>query len=294
MVQMKKSSIQLLLPTLSDHRKTLTTLLTGLLLMLSQPALGGNTALKVNENAALDAADQAFRTLRYEEADSLYNTMLQNGKETADLYWKLARLNISIAESYEPDETARRMPYYAKAVECAQKSVQLDPNNASAHTWLAAALALKADKIGSKEKVRRAAEIKKELHRALELNPHDDVAWSMLGSYNYQVSKIGWFSRMVGNAVIGGMPEGNRLEAEKDFKKAITLNPRVIRHYHELALIYLEENRKQEALNILRAAVTKPVLMKSDTRRLKEIKLLIAKLTKELEEPRVSNEFNSF
>ena len=282
MVQMKKTPIQLFLPTSSGSRKTLTTLLTAFLL-LSQPALGANTATKPNENAALDAADQAFRSLRYEEADSLYIAMLQSGKESADLYWKLARLNISIAESYEPSETARRMPYYAKAVEYAQKSVQLDGNNASAHTWLAAALALKADKIGSKEKVRRAAEIKKELDRALELNPHDDVAWSMLGSYNYQVSKSGWFSRMVGNTFIGGMPEGNRLEAEKNFKKAITLNPRVIRHYHELALIYIDEGKKQEALNILRVAVTKPVLMKSDLRRLNEIKRLIARLAKELE-----------
>ncbi|NTW53366.1 MAG: hypothetical protein HGB15_01085 [Chlorobaculum sp.] len=278
---MKKSPIQLFLLTSSGSRKTLTTLLTALLL-LSQPAMGANTATKPNENAALDTADQAFKSLHYEEADSLYNTMLQCGKETADLYWKLARLNIGIAESFEPNETAKRMPYYAKAVEYAQKSVQLDGNSASAHTWLAAALALKADKIGSKEKVRRAAEIKKELDRALELNPHDDVAWSMLGSYNYQVSKIGWFSRMVGNTFIGGMPEGNRLEAEKDFKKAISLNPRVIRHYHELGLIYLEESRKQEALNILRIAETKPVLMKSDVRRLKEIRQLIAKLTKEL------------
>lgn len=281
---MKKSPIQLLLPTLSDHRKPLTTLFAGLLLMLSQPALGANTATKPNENAVLDAADQAFRSLHYEEADSLYSAMLQSGKETADLYWKLARLNISIAESYEPSDTARRMPYYAKAVEYAQKSVQLDGNNASAHTWLAAALALKADKIGSKEKVRRAAEIKKELDKALELNPHDDVAWSMLGSYNYQVSKIGWFSRMVGNTFIGGMPEGNRLEAEKDFKKAITLNPRVIRHYHELALIYIDEDKKQEALNILRVAVTKPVLMKSDLRRLNEIRRLITRLSRELED----------
>jgi tetratricopeptide (TPR) repeat protein len=279
---MKKTPIQLFLPTSSGSRKTLTTLLTAFLL-LSQPALGANTATKPNENAALDAADQAFRSLRYEEADSLYIAMLQSGKESADLYWKLARLNISIAESYEPSETAKKMPYYAKAVEYAQKSVQLDGNNASAHTWLAAALALKADKIGSKEKVRRAAEIKKELDRALELNPHDDVAWSMLGSYNYQVSKIGWFSRMVGNTFIGGMPEGNRLEAEKNFKKAITLNPRVIRHYHELALIYIDEGKKQEALNILRVAVTKQVLMKSDLRRLNEIKRLIARLAKELE-----------
>jgi len=170
------------------RRNVVAAILTCLLLIPTLPA-NGNAATKVYESAALDAADQAFRSLRYEEADSLYTTMLQTGQESSDLYWKLARLNISIAESIDPGESTKKMPFYSKAVDYARKSVQLDGNNASAHTWLAASLALKADKIGAKEKVNRAAEIKKELEKALELNPNDDVAWSMLGSYNYQISK---------------------------------------------------------------------------------------------------------
>jgi hypothetical protein len=59
-------------------------------------------------------------------------------------------------------------------------------------------------------------------------------------------------------------------------------SPRVIRHYHELALLYLEEERKQEALKILRLAETKPALVKCEVRRLKEIRKLITKLIKEL------------
>jgi len=265
------------------RRNVVAAILTCLLLIPTMPA-NGNAATKVYESAALDAADQAFRSLRYEEADSLYTTMLQTGQESSDLYWKLARLNISIAESIDPGESTKKMPFYSKAVDYARKSVQLDGNNASAHTWLAASLALKADKIGAKEKVNRAAEIKKELEKALELNPNDDVAWSMLGSYNYQISKIGWFNRFMGNTFVGGMPKGSREEAEKNFKKAISLNPRVIRHYHELALLYLDENRKKDALNILRIAETRPVLIKSDTRRLKEIRKLNAKLSEEVGE----------
>jgi tetratricopeptide (TPR) repeat protein len=282
MVQMKDIPIQLPLATIQYRRNVLIAILTCLLLTLSSTA-DGNAAAKVNESAALDAADKAFRSLRYEEADSLYTTMLQTGQESSDLYWKLARLNITIAESIDPGESTKRMPFYTKAVDYARKSVQLDGNNASAHTWLAASLALKADRIGAKEKMNRAAEIKKELEKALELNPNDDVAWSMLGSYNYQISKIGWFSRFMGNTFVGTMPKGSREEAEKNFKKAISLNPRVIRHYHELALLYIDEGRKKDALNILRIAETRPVLMKSDTRRLKEIRKLINRLSKEEE-----------
>lgn len=229
--------------------------------------------------APFAAADRAFMALQYEKADSLYEAMRQTHPESADLYWKLARLNISMAEAYGPKDSEHRIPLYSKAVDAARKAVAFDSTNAAAHTWLAASLAVKADKIGSKEKLARAREIKRELDRALALNPHDDVAWSILGSYYRQVSTIGWMSRFLGNTFVGKMPEGNPEAAEKAFKKAISLNPRAIRHYHELALLYIDQHRDEEALQALQAAVTKPVLMKSDTRRLEEIRELTRKLS---------------
>ncbi len=293
MVQMKASARFQLLKGLSGH---FAIMLLASLSCLALPEDGGCSApngkarqLKTtakatpvtttNKTTELAAADNAFMSLQYSVADSLYKCMLETSPENADLYWKLARLNITVAESINPSESAKRIPYYTKAVDYARKSVALDSTNANGHTWLAASLALKADKIGAKEKVKRAGEIKRELDKALALNPHDDVAWSILGSYHHQISNIGWFSRIVGSTFIGGMPEGNRKAAEHAFKKAISINPRAIRHYHELALLYIDEGRNDEALQTLHVALTKPVLMKSDVRRLEDIRALIKKLS---------------
>jgi len=254
-----------------------------LLVMLLTPR-GAGLALTDEQIATLDEADNAYMSLNYQKADSLYQSLVPFAPDSAVLYWKLTRLNISMAEAIDPDEKEQRMPFYTKAVDYGRRAVQIDSTNASAHTWLAAALAVKSDKLGSKEKLERAAVIKSELDKALALNPNDDVAWSMLGSYNFQVSNIGWFSRFMGGTFVGKMPEGSREKAEQDFKKAISLNPRVIRHYHELAKLYLEEDRDRDALNILLAAENKPVLMKSDIRRLEEIKKLIRKLKKKLDD----------
>ncbi|NTU58233.1 MAG: hypothetical protein HGB00_04850 [Chlorobiaceae bacterium] len=281
MVQMKASPECRLIKGLS-RQFTLLLLASLSLLSLTEK---GRSAVPSGKPTVLTTADNAFMALDYAAADSLYKFTLQTTPESADVYWKLARLNISIAESIPPSETAKRMPFYTKAVEYAQKSVSIDSTNASGHTWLAAAMAVKSDKIGAKEKVRRAAEIKRELDKALALNPNDDVAWSILGSYHHQISNIGWFSRLVGTAFIGGMPEGNRKAAEHAFRKAISLNPRAIRHYHELAMLYLDEGRKEEALQILHTAAKKPVLMKSDIRRLEEIRALIRKLSAESSAP---------
>jgi tetratricopeptide (TPR) repeat protein len=236
--------------------------------------------LSAAQPGSFAAADQAFVSLEYEKADSLYNEMRLSFPDNADLYWKLSRLNITMAESISPKDISRRMPYYSRAVEYARKAVAIDSTNAAAHTWLAASLAVKADKVGSKEKLARAREIKRELDKAILLNPNDDVAWSILGSYYHQVSNIGWMSRFLGNAFVGKVPEGKTGEAEHAFKKAISLNPRAIRHYHELALLYIDQHREQEALQILKAALNKPVLMKSDLRRREEIRGLIRTLSK--------------
>lgn len=244
-------------------------------------AVASPSAQEVAHVSSLATADKAFFALDYPRADSLYTSMLQNNPGNPDILWKLSRLNISMAESITPHESQRRLPFYSKAVEYARTAVALDSTNAAAHTWLAASMAVMADKIGSKEKLRRAGEIRKELDKALALNPNDDVAWSILGSYNRQISKISWFQRALGNTFVGSVPKGSAEEAEHAFKKAISLNPRAIRHYHELALLYIDENRKQEALPILQSALKKPVLMKSDLRRLDEIRHLIEKLTSE-------------
>ncbi len=231
------------------------------------------------KTAGFAAADHAFMSLEYEKADSLYNSMRKSYPDNADVFWKTARLNVSIAEAISPNDAARRMPYYTKAVDYARKAVAIDSTNSAAHTWLAASLAVKSDRIGTKEKLARAKEIKRELDKALALNPHDDVAWSILGSYYHQISKIGWMKRIIGNTFVGKMPEGNPQAAEHAFKKAISLNPRAIRHYHELALLYIDERREQEALHILEVALKKPILMKSDARRLEDIRVLIRKLS---------------
>lgn len=224
-------------------------------------------------------ADRAYLNLDYSRADSLYTSMIETDPKNPDIFWKMSRLYVSIAEAMNPKDLKRRLPYYARAVDFARTCITLDSTCAAGHTWLAASLGVMADRIGAKEKINRANEIKRELDRAIALNPNDDVAWSILGSFYRETSQIGWFQRFLGNTFAGAVPKGSKQEAEQAFKKAISLNPRAIRHYHELALLYIEERRNKEAMQMLQTALTKPVLMKSDIRRIEDIRALIRQLS---------------
>lgn len=272
----------------SRHRCFLHCCWVFLLLLLSLTALFPAIAAKKAKTAKLqptetpiEIADEAVWQMNYAKADSIYSSELHHNPCNADLHWKMARLQVSLGESLPKGNTDARMLHYRQAAEHARTSITLDSTNAKGHTWLAASLGMMADKIGTKEKLRRAQEIKHELDIALRLNPNDATALSMLGSYYREAANIGWFKRMVGNAFLGEVPKGNYTLAEKAFRKAISIDSRFIRNYHELALICIDSGKNEEAITLIKTALDKPILIESDRRRIEEMHALLKKLTKE-------------
>lgn len=242
------------------------------------PANNNLTAEK--RESLINIADKALWEMNYPKADSLYTSELQKNPENVELYWKLARLQVSIGESINAENSDLRLQHYRKAEEYARAGISLDSTNAKGHTWLAASLGMRADKMSTKNKLKQAGEIKKELDTALRLNPNDETALSMLGSYYREAANIGWFKRMVANTFIGEVPVGNYDLAEKAFRKAISLDSRIIRNYHELALIDIEKERKEEAILLMKTALDKPILTSSDRKRIEEMRLLLKKLSR--------------
>ena len=233
--------------------------------------------ISLSPTQLIKVADQELWKFNYAKADSIYTTLLQQQPDNAELHWKLARLQVSVAESITSDKTDSRLRHYRKAETYARNSIAIDSTSSKGHTWLATSLALMADKIGTKEKLQRANEIKRELDTAIRLNPNDETAHSLLGSYYREAANIGWFRRMIGNAFIGQVPEGNLQLAEQSFKKAIILDPQMIRNYHELALVYLKQGNNADALVLLQKGVKLPIRIESDKRRLEQMQQLIKK-----------------
>ncbi|MCW8796283.1 MAG: tetratricopeptide repeat protein [Chlorobium sp.] len=244
----------------------------------------GKKHVSSESTKGLEKGDDAFYALDYETADTLYRAFLEDNPDNAAVYWKLARLYVSMGEALPPEHTADRHPYLKRAVEYAERSIQLNDKLAEGHTWLAASLGVLADNAGPREKIKRANIIKSELDRALELNPQDDIALSILGSFNREIASMGWMEKVFAKTFLGSLPKGSYENAEILFKKAISSNPRVIRHYYELGKLYIDLKRYEDALLVLNEALKKPILMKSDTRRIKNSKILIEEISEKIEE----------
>jgi len=275
------------MPT-TQHRRTCNDLFIFATLACSLTALGSvhqaNAAEKKQPqqpNAQINLADQEVWKMNYPKADSIYTKLLRNTPENPELYWKLARLQISVGESIPSEKNEIRQQHYRQAEKYARTSVTLDSTNGKGHTWLAASLGMMAENVGTKEKLKRAQEIKRELDTAIRLNPNDETALSMLGSYYREAAGIGWFRRVMGNAFIGEVPKGNYELAEKAFRKAIALDPKIIRNYHELALICIKTDKRPEAITLMKTALNQPILIESDKKRLEEMRKLLERYSEE-------------
>jgi hypothetical protein len=95
---------------------------------------------------------------------------------------------LNIGEGLENEK--EREAYFNKALEFAQKATQVNPEGDWGWTYLAAVNGRIALSKGGKEKVKYAMIIKDAVNKALKLNPNNDLANFIWGSYNFEAATL--------------------------------------------------------------------------------------------------------
>jgi tetratricopeptide (TPR) repeat protein len=208
--------------------------------------------------------DKYFLLMRYKDAVAWY----EQSPGLAEAQWKIARSYVCYGDIMIGAD--REIPY-RNAVIAARRCIALDENNGNGHTWLAAALGNIAIFEGSRSKVKLCNEVKKELTRAISLNPKDDVAYSILGTFYRVVGNISWFERKLAAAFLGQIPQGGFEDSEQSFFSAIRISPHLMRHWFELGLLYRDWDKDEKAKEAFIKAQKCPVQLASDKIRLREI-----------------------
>lgn len=226
-------------------------------------------------SALLSRGDDLFIQQDYVSAISMYEKHLKENPEDAEALWRISRAQISIGDVAKREE---REPYYRTAETFATRAVRSDSLNSAAHTWRAVSLGYIAIYEGSRTKVTLCNEIKHELDLAIQLDPKNDIAYSIYGTFYRALGKVNWFERALANTLLGGLPDGGFEEAEQSLKKAIALAPKIIRHRFELGMVYLEMEKPNEAKKIFSEAIKLPVLLASDKDRIERMKRRLTEL----------------
>ena len=229
--------------------------------------------LAVIPSTAVKNGDEAFIRQEYTAAITIYEEGLVGSHNRSELLWRIARCYISLGDMTKSEE---REPMYRKAEMFATQAVDADSLNADAHCWRAVAIGYIAIYEGVRAKVAAANEIKRELDIAVRLDPKNDVAHSILGTFYRTLGNVGWIEKQLANLLLGGLPPGGFLEAEQSLKKAIELAPTIIRHRFELGLLYMDMERPEDAKKVFTEALKHPPLLASDKRRIERMKRTIA------------------
>lgn len=202
--------------------------------------------------AAMDRGDAAFYRIAYPEAAASYRDGLSSAPNDRHLLWRLARVSVCMAEVEE--EPAKRKSLLAQGEDAARRCIQLDSTMTEGYTWLAGALGYQALEAGMSDQVRIAQELVSATDAALRLDPANDAAWSIRGSFFRALGNIGWVKRQLASILLGKIPGGGFVEAEEALKTAIRLAPDIMRHRYELGVVYLDQGRNAEARQMFREA----------------------------------------
>ncbi len=143
----------------------------------------------------------------------------------------------------------------ATAFKCAQAALQADPRNATAHVCVAVTVAKMFPYVGNQTKVVYSRQIKTECECAIRLDPHQDIAYYLLGRWNYGVANMNFFYKGLVRIIYGGLPAASNAEAIEDLQRAVALNPGRIIHHQELAKVYAALGQKEAARRELEQCV---------------------------------------
>ncbi len=172
--------------------------------------------------------------------------------------WQAAALAVDQGE-FEKN-TAVRSALYAKATTYARRAVALNAGDPEGHFHLSRALGRTALALGPRERVKYGIEVRDEALAALKLAPRHPGALHVMGVWNAEIMRLNGISRAVAKAFLGGQVFGTASwsEAVRYLELAVEIEPARLVHRLDLARIYRDIDRTNDARAAYRAAIAAP------------------------------------
>jgi tetratricopeptide (TPR) repeat protein len=179
-----------------------------------------------------------------------YEAALELDSTNYEANWRAALVLLDMGEQI-PDsvKSPERDSLYARAEVLARRAVGADSSDAEGHFALAASVGRASLTMGKKDRIRRAPIIRDEARKAIALNPKHDGAYHILGRWNAEIMRLSGFSRFFAKSFLGAgiFKEASWDSATADLEKAVELDPGRIYHRLELAQVYTDRKRYEDA-----------------------------------------------
>ena len=202
--------------------------------------------------------DSLWEALQPAAAIVPYGAAIQRDQGRAEAWWKYARSQVDVAKQLVGDDDREtRDSLYGVARAYAQSALNIDADDADAHFVMALVLGEQSRTRGGRERIQFAAEIYDEATTALSVNPEHDGAMHILGAWHAEVRRLSGLTRFFAKALFGGgfLDRASWDSATTYLERAVAIKPSYIFHRLELARIYVDTDRPDDALRQLEAIV---------------------------------------
>jgi tetratricopeptide (TPR) repeat protein len=212
--------------------------------------------------ALIAKGDQFDKALNAREALKYYLPANRIEPENVDLLLRIARQYRHLMS--DTSSKSEKLRLGMVSLQFAQRAADLAPKNAEAQLSPAISYGKMLPYMSSKDQFAATPKIKAAVDRTLQLDPHNDTAWHILGRWNRVLANITPIKRLLAKAIYGDLPVTTNEEAERCLQKAIAINPNRLIHYIELGRIYAEMGRKEEARKYILKGLSMPNEEKDD------------------------------
>jgi tetratricopeptide (TPR) repeat protein len=191
------------------------------------------------------------------------------------------RLLVHISREYRhlmSDESDRtgKVKLGNMAVEYAKRAVAIDPKDPDAQLAVAISYGKVQPYEGYRQRFDAVHVIKNAADRTIELDPHNDLGWHVLGRWYQGLAEVDPLHRALAQAV-GGLPPATYQDAATCFEKAIQLNPNRLMHYIALGKVYVEMGKKDEGCRLIQKGLAMQCTEKDDPETKHEGEEILAK-----------------
>jgi tetratricopeptide (TPR) repeat protein len=206
-----------------------------------------------------DALDAKLRT---KEALEVYLEAEKLDPNNAELLHRIAK---QYGESMlDVSSKAEKKALGEKSLAYSKRSVAADSKNAMAQLALAVSYGRVATYLDNKTKIAYSKLVKEHVDKSIALDPRNDLAWHVLGVWQYEIANLNSILRAIAGLVYGSIPSASNEDAVKAFKKALELNPRRVANHVELGRTYFAMGKKAEAKAELEKGLSLPDQQRDD------------------------------
>ncbi len=232
----------------------------------------------------IEVEDPATAVELYLKAATLFSIVAEEHPELSAAYWRCARVYWGAGDALPLEEKERRIRYFERAEEWAQRGIDADPECAECMLWKFIAMGRLGTTRGAWTAIRRASEMAELLERGIELEPThaDSENNSTLGNLHYssaifyRVLPDWFFMRWIAGV------RGDKERALEHSREALSLHPARLDFLIEVGtqLLCLGSTRDDpaqiaEGSEVMRAALLREPSTQSEEREIAAARIML-------------------